>query len=265
VLDAGFNPKYEQIERVCPIDFDSDEGVVMRAIRTPSKSRLAMSCLRYKEALEFCRSRGGRLPTSPEWALAARGTTEDLHHAVPWGPTGSGVVARMEAGSADLPVGSHPQDTNPQGVQDLYGNMVEWTDSTPVRALVDAMRRPYHLVPYDPGAPPFTKRVYWTLAEERDGKPPVLGGSWLQCIDCTSAAPITFGMGLTGLGQDLYCSLPRTAPAGSYTGCPTGKDLISYQRTQGCDLCHPELSALDYRSPLMGFRCAYDIAESQAR
>lgn len=74
-----------------------------------------------------------RLPTEVEWEYAARnGNKNNLY---PWGNTWQpGRAATQEADVANVvakeqPVGSYPQGANQWGVNDLIGNVWEWTSS----------------------------------------------------------------------------------------------------------------------------------------
>ena len=84
------------------------------------------------DAEAFCKTQGGRLPTSAEWVWAAAGPGARRYA---WG--NSGLVCRRAAygmregpcaqhGSIEL-VGSRPDGASPEGVLDLAGNVAEWT------------------------------------------------------------------------------------------------------------------------------------------
>jgi formylglycine-generating enzyme required for sulfatase activity len=82
------------------------------------------------EAASFCAWRhpnGGRLPSEAEWEAAARGVEG---RAFPWGKkwnANAANVANVRSGPA--PVGSYPAGRTPEGVDDLVGNVWEWTSS----------------------------------------------------------------------------------------------------------------------------------------
>ena len=101
----------------------------------PERRDHPVNCVDYAQAMAYCAFVGKRLPTEREWELAARGTENRLY---PWGnatPAGqlcwSGEGSDLGKGNqhGTCPVGSHPAGATPQGVEDLAGNVWEWTSS----------------------------------------------------------------------------------------------------------------------------------------
>ena len=119
----------------------------------PNRERHPINCVSHAQAVSYCESHGARLPSEAEWEYAARGASD---RAFPWGDarpnrervnacgqecerwhTKMGLEKRLRgvmyagddgyAGTA--PVGSFPRGASPDGIEDLIGNVFEWTAS----------------------------------------------------------------------------------------------------------------------------------------
>ncbi len=122
-------------------------------IREPgAKKDHPINCVDWEQAEAFCKTQGGRLPTEAEWEFAARGPDG---RAYPWGndePSGrflnacgkecmawgkknkvegSVVFAEMYTDEdpfpTTAPVGSFPDGKSRYGLEDVDGNVWEWT------------------------------------------------------------------------------------------------------------------------------------------
>jgi serine/threonine-protein kinase len=70
-----------------------------------------------------------RLPTEEEWEFAARNGSKDF--LFPWGNSWEDRRANINQGRSPVNVGSYPQGATQNGVQDMVGNVWEWTSSKP--------------------------------------------------------------------------------------------------------------------------------------
>ncbi len=99
-----------------------------------------VNCITWYDAAAFCSWTGLSLPTEAQWEKAARGTQGSTY---PWGdrkPGGAGDCDRavmMRAGlglgcghDGTAPVGERPAGRSVYGVDDLAGNVWEWTKDT---------------------------------------------------------------------------------------------------------------------------------------
>ena len=121
----------------------------------PEAADQPINCVDWHQAKAYCAAAGKRLPTEPEWELAARGKETRTY---PWGQTppsgqrlnacGSecsrmlterfekvgkgpwpGMHADDDSAPSTAPGGRYPAGATPAGVLDLAGNVWEWTES----------------------------------------------------------------------------------------------------------------------------------------
>ena len=90
-----------------------------------SSGDLPVVCVTWRAAAAYASWRGGRLPSSLEWEVAARGHQGFVY---PWGNDFRRENAVLDLGPSA--VGSNPADRSPFGCTDMAGNVSEWVADT---------------------------------------------------------------------------------------------------------------------------------------
>lgn len=115
----------------------------------PDRINHPINCVTWEQAVAYCEHKGGRLPTEAEWEYAARGSDGRVY---PWGDEPPdperanscdqrckawraendlpdvGMMFDADDGYAGTsPVGSYPKGRTQSGLEDVVGNVYEWT------------------------------------------------------------------------------------------------------------------------------------------
>ena len=95
----------------------------------PGEERNPVTWVSLEDARAYAAWAGKRLPHEWEWQYAAQGSDG---RAYPWGDTWDATAVPAPYTGRDLPapapVGTHPRGASPFGVEDLVGNVWQWTD-----------------------------------------------------------------------------------------------------------------------------------------
>ncbi|PCC67821.1 PQQ-like domain-containing protein [Nannocystis exedens] len=84
-----------------------------------------VNCVDFEQARAYCSWLGKRLPVDEEWMHAARSRVAG--GTWPWGAAPLEPSRACVQRGSTCPVGQHPTGASPEGVQDLAGNVAEWT------------------------------------------------------------------------------------------------------------------------------------------
>lgn len=109
-------------------------------VNHPELTNHPMNCVDWYQAAAYCAWVGGRLPSEAEWEYAARSGGKDID--APWGDappscdiaifdvkTGVNCDSKNNPdGVGTSPVCSRPRGNSDQGICDLLGNVIEWTN-----------------------------------------------------------------------------------------------------------------------------------------
>lgn len=104
----------------------------------PGRQEHPINGVDWYQAAAYCEAQGLRLPTEDEWELAAYGTDA---RKFPWGDDapvdqlcGGGPEGDGNGRESSCAVGSFPKGRSPFGLDDMAGNVKEWTASGKVPA-----------------------------------------------------------------------------------------------------------------------------------
>ncbi|CAI2718306.1 formylglycine-generating enzyme family protein [Nitrospina watsonii] len=126
------NERERPVHKVCIDAFYLDKTEATQAEYEKSMGKnpsyypgenLPVEHINYKEAQEYCRLQGKRLPTEAEWEYAARAGGPDDY---PWGSEIDGDYVWYDVNSSRKPHPVGSKKPNAWGVYDMLGSVYEW-------------------------------------------------------------------------------------------------------------------------------------------
>ena len=179
----------------------------------PGHERHPVAGVTWDDAMAYAEWAGARLPTEPEWEIAARGPKAFDY---PWGDEfDAGRANTWESGiRSTVEVGSYANGRSPCGAMDMAGNVAEW---------VDADFRPY-------------PKGITNFPEYLHGLKVIRGGSWIFPSDYARTSNRyrrntwynNEGIGFRIAREAVPISTPTPIPAPSPTPTP-GLSLLQPQ------------------------------------
>lgn len=181
----------------------------------PELSEHPINCVTWHDAAAYCRWAGKELPTEAQWERAARG---DDGRSFPWGddpPINDRGRPRVEERlnfaardfikgvSATVPVGHYAKGASPYGVQDMAGNVSEWTAD--IIAFYGSEPETNPTGPTDPLAPPWSERFRQRFGSDPSYSPTafrVVRGGGMGFTDAKEYLTYARGTGLHPAWRD---------------------------------------------------------------
>ena len=214
---------------------DGSDGRPDRELTEQDLEFFPQTCVTHSQAANYCEWRGARLPSESEWEYAARGP---VGWAFPWGNE-----LRDEIGQTIGPVGYDPFDISYWGLKGFGGNSMEWVadEFDPEANLSTYASKPFR----SPEGP---------LARAKQ--------TYLRTLVCGAerAADPTCEVDEAKLGKRYVLKGGRSGQRGGAYEFPADVTLASPMPNESL-----ERTRAIAQHPLLGFRCAKDLAPEDTR